>query len=200
MVNPTNSPLRPVILWTTCLSTISALQPCLCQHSRNQSSQNNIEPMFDAKFLRTFKYMSPSFGFKLLCIQRLQRPKFHTYPVTSHEGRIKFYPDQQATNNVLAPQPSTCWKGRATRKLHLLFEAGGQAAQGNKAVQMEPIGLESGYRNVKNTTWWLQQNVLGNKNSYGSSKTIRWERKMNETRLLELGFETMHFVLKRQFL
>ena len=149
MVNPTNSPLRPVILWTTCLSTISALQPCLCQHSRNQSSQNNIEPMFDAKFLRTFKYMSPSFGFKLLCIQRLQRPKFHTYPVTSHEGRIKFYPDQQATNNVLAPQPSTCWKGRATRKLHLLFEAGGQAAQGNKAVQMEPIGLESAIETSK---------------------------------------------------
>ena len=73
----------------------------------------------------------------------------YTYPVISHEGKIKFLPDQQATNNVLAPQPSTCWKGRATRKLHLLFEAGGQAAQGNKAVQMEPIGLESAIETSK---------------------------------------------------
>ena len=60
--------------------------------------------------------------------------------------------------------------------------------------------LESGYRNVKNTTLWLQQNALRNMNSFASSKTIRWERKMYETRLLELGFETMPFVLKRLFL
>ena len=53
---------------------ISALQSFLCHHSRNQSSQDNIEPIVHAKFLRTFKYTSPRFRFKLLCIQRLQRP------------------------------------------------------------------------------------------------------------------------------
>ena len=46
------------------------------------------------------------------------------------------------------------------------------------SVQIEPLGLESSDRNVKSMTWrllGLQQNVLGNKSSYGSLQTIRWK-------------------------
>ena len=52
---------------------------------------------------------------------------------------------------------SCAGKDMATERLHFLFQAGGQAAQGTKAVtkavQLEPIILEPGDQNLKNTTF-----------------------------------------------